>query len=87
MDTKDSFLGLRERVLQLFGGGVWEVGREMIVDWAWREQVEIASCRPMRGRIFRFLLRFSWTGWSAEWLVDLGCVRQTGVLMVCGCVC
>ena len=34
----------------LFGGGVWEVGREITIDWAWREWVEIALDRPMRGR-------------------------------------
>lgn len=42
----------REGVAVVWCGGVWEVGREMIVDWAWREAVEIASCRPMRGTGF-----------------------------------
>lgn len=45
--------------------GVWEVGREIIVDWAWREPVEIASRRPMRVLYFRFLVCFSWI-WSGS---------------------
>lgn len=51
LQAKEGFHRVRENRTELFSlVGVWEVGREIIIDWAWREAVEIASYRPMRAR-------------------------------------